>query len=292
VSTKAATLSTESIATSSPHPTGSSQSCAACGAPFAADQRYCLQCGERRVPVSSFLQAGPPAAAAPPSVPPLPPSPPGARQEGLAARNPALTLIAGVGVLLLAMGVGVLIGRSSSSAPRSAPAQVVTVGSAASGGTTGVSEAEFVSDWPSGKSGYAVQLKTLAETGTTISQIEAAKSAASGKGATGVGALKSEEFSSLTAGRYVIYAGVYTKKAEAQKALSKLKKNFPEAKVIKVSNGSEGGSGAGSKGSLSNPNDHSSIEKPAPPSVLEGESKAKGKSYEEKSRNLPDVVET
>jgi hypothetical protein len=289
VSTKAATLSTESIATSSPNPTDSSQSCPACGAPLAADQRYCLQCGERRVPVSSFLQAGPPAAASPPSGPPLPPAPPGA---GLAARNPALTLIAGVGVLLLAMGVGVLIGRSSASAPRPAPAQVVTVGSAATGGATGASEAEFVSDWPAGKSGYTVQLQTLAETGTTVAQIEAAKSAASGKGATAVGALKSEEFSSLTAGRYVIYSGVYTKKAEAQKALSKLKKNFPEAKAVKVSNGAEGGSGAGSKGSLSNPNDHTSIEKPAPPSVLEGESKAKGKNYEEKSRNLPDVVET
>jgi hypothetical protein len=30
---------------------------------------------------------------------------------------------------------------------------------------------------------------------------------------------------------------------------------------------------------------------PAPPSVLEGLSKSKGKSYEEKSKNLPDVVE-
>ncbi|HEY1833945.1 MAG TPA: SPOR domain-containing protein [Solirubrobacteraceae bacterium] len=291
MSTEAATLSTESIATSSANPTGT-QSCTVCGAPLVADQRYCLQCGERRVPVSSFLRAGPPTAPSPPSAPPIPPSSrQGAGQGGLAARNPALTLIAGVGVLLLAMGVGVLIGRSSAPAPRSAPAQVVTVGSTAGSSPTTSSEATFTSDWPSGKSGYAVQLQTLAESGTTVSQIEAAKTSATSKGASAVGALKSEEFSSLTAGDYIVYSGEYSKKAEAQKALSKLKKSFPAAKVIKIANGSTGGSGS-SKARSSNPNDHSSIEHPAPPSVLEGESKAKGKSYEEKSAQLPNVVET
>ena len=43
----------------------------------------------------------------------------------------------------------------------------------------------------------------------------------------------------------------------------------------------EGGSGAGS-----------SPTKPAPATVLQGLSKAKGKSYEEQSKNLPNVVET
>ncbi len=36
----------------------------------------------------------------------------------------------------------------------------------------------------------------------------------------------------------------------------------------------------------------SSVSKPAPSSVLEGLSHAKGKSYVEKSKNLPDVVST
>ena len=46
-------------------------------------------------------------------------------------RNNVLTLIAGIGVLLLAMGVGVLIGRSGGSGTAGTPApQVITLGGA------------------------------------------------------------------------------------------------------------------------------------------------------------------
>jgi hypothetical protein len=207
------------------------------------------------------------------------------------ARNPTLTVIAGVGVLLLAMGVGVLIGRSGSGSgsQRAAPAQVITVGSAPA--SEAGNEAAFTGDWPAGKSGYTVQLQTLTQSATSTTQVEAAKTAAEGKGATEVGALKSEEFSSLPSGDYVIYSGEYTKRAEAQKALSKLKKKFPGAKVVKVSNGK--GEGAGKESSGSSGGVGSSLSHPAPPSVLEGERHSKGgKSFEEKSKELPDVVET
>ena len=50
------------------------------------------------------------------------------------------------------------------------------------------------------------------------------------KGAKGVGALKSEDFSSLKAGSYIVYSGVYHKKPEAEKALAGLKKSFPGAR--------------------------------------------------------------
>jgi hypothetical protein len=201
-------------------------------------------------------------------------------------------VIAGVGVLLLAMGVGVLIGRSGSSKPSPAP-QVITVASAPSSAgtaTTSSSEASFSSDWPSGKSGYTVQLQTLPESGTAVSAVEGAKSAATAKGAKAVGALKSEEFSSLSAGSYVIYSGVYSKKAEAEKALSKAKKSFPGAKVVKVSNGS--GSSSASEPAATSPGGVGQSEShPAPPTVLKSLKSVKGKSYEEKSKNLPDVVE-
>jgi hypothetical protein len=200
-------------------------------------------------------------------------------------------VIAGVGVLLLAMGVGVLIGRSGAPKQSAAPAQVITVGAATSTdtGTTGSSEASFTGDWPSGTSGYTVQLQTLPQSGTAVSAVEAAKTSASAKGAKAVGALKSEEFSSLTAGSYVIYSGDYHKKPEAEKALAGLKKSFPGAKVVKVSNG-ESSSSTG--GSSSSGGAGGSESKPAPPSVLNSLKGAKGKSYEEKSKNLPDVVET
>jgi len=209
-------------------------------------------------------------------------------------------VIGGVGVLLLAMGVGVLIGRGGSPKQTATPAPVISVASSPSstGAATTASEQSFTGDWPSGKSGYTVQLQTLAQSGTSVAQVEAAKAAASGKGAKSVGALNSEEFSSLAPGTYVIYSGVYTKKPEAEKALAGLKKSFTGAKVIKVSGGgsssgkggagssSGGGSGAGS-GVPPSSESH-----PAPATVLNKLKGKKGKSYEETSKNLPDVVET
>jgi len=106
--------------------------CSACGAAMASDQRYCVECGERRgparVPLTDGLaQRGRDAPAAP-------------RPQ----RRPRIpidsTLIAGIGTLLLAMGIGVLIGRSgNSTAAKSPRVQVVTVqggGGAASGAAT------------------------------------------------------------------------------------------------------------------------------------------------------------
>lgn len=263
---------------------------------MAADQRYCLECGEPRVPRSSFLLAGPPPAAPaqPPASPPsTPPGGSGTPSAGApASRNNTLTVIAGVGVLLLAMGVGVLIGRSGDSKQSAAPAQVISVASTPAGGSGAAStaEASFTGDWPAGTKGYTVQLQTLPAS-SSASSVESAKSAASAKGAQSVGALKAEEFSSLTSSGYVIYSGVYHSRGDAEKALGGLKKSFPGAKVIEVSNG--GGSSSGSGGSASSSGAAGSSEShPAPPTVLNTLKSAKGKSYEEKSKNLPDVVET
>src|SRR5271155_2761706 len=105
------------------------ESCAACGAPLADDQRYCLECGERRAPMSSVLLGGPPSGGLtqPQAAAMAPPPPSGSALADSAGRGNAVTVIAGVGVLLLAMGVGVLIGRSSASKPSAAPAQVISV---------------------------------------------------------------------------------------------------------------------------------------------------------------------
>ena len=295
--------STESIASSSQPQADAPARCAGCGAPLATDQRYCLECGERRTPMSSVLMGDSPLRAdaepSPPAAPPAPPPAAGARSPGAAGwqRNGTLTVIAGVGVLLLAMGVGVRIGRAAAPKQAATPPQVITVASpSGTAGTagTGTSEASFTGDWPAGTSGYTVQLQTLTQSGTTVSAVEAAKSSATAKGAKAVGALKSEEYSSLTAGEYVIYSGVYHNKAEAEKALGGLRKSFAGAKVIRVSNGSSASGGPGSSSSGSSPSSGvgSSPSHPAPPSVLKSLNGAKGKSYSEKSKSLPDVVET
>lgn len=242
--------------------------------------------------MSSVLSGDPqPHQASAPAKPPTAPLPPGPAPPAAGGheRNSTLTVIAGVGVLLLAMGVGVLIGRSGSPNQAATPAPVISVASPTStpsASSTG-GEASFIGDWPSGTNGYTVQLQTLPQSGTSVAGVEAAKSATSAKGAKSVGALKSEEFSSLTTGSYVIYSGVYHKKPEAEKALAGLKKSFPGAKVIAVSNGSSTGSSGSGSGAGSN----SSSTPGTPAKVAPGLKGVKGKTYEEKSKNVPNEVE-
>jgi len=112
--------------------------CTNCQAPLASDQRYCVNCGERRgKPRFSYATMAAQAAAAPAEVP--------ARPQHRSRASSGAALVAGVGTLLLAMGVGVLIGHDNNSSTRaSSPGvQVVTVGggsgSAAATPTTGAS---------------------------------------------------------------------------------------------------------------------------------------------------------
>jgi hypothetical protein len=280
-------VSTEPIVTTAA-PLPAAARCPACGAALGTGQRYCLECGERVVPTSSVLAGGPAAAG-----PATPPAPPGLVPERGPAQNTTLIALAGVGVLLLAMGVGVLIGRASAGKQSAPPAQTISLAPGTGTSTTPASEATFTSDWPSGTSGFTVQLQTL-PAGSTVSAIDAAKSAATAKGASGVGALKTEEFLSLSGSGYLVYSGVYHSRAAAQKALAGLKGKFPGASVREVSNkaASSGSSGAGAGAGAAKGGAGSNINHPAPPSVLEGLKSTHGKSYVERSKNLPDVVET
>jgi hypothetical protein len=133
--------------------------CTSCGAPLAPDQRYCVQCGQRRG--QSQLPVAQPAAA-----PALAREPRGPRLSHNAA------LIAGVGTLLLAMGVGVLIGRSGEKSPSNASAapQVITVGG---GGTANTAAAAGA------KAGKAAKAKS---TGKKASAAQAQKAADKIKG--------------------------------------------------------------------------------------------------------------
>jgi hypothetical protein len=102
--------------------------CASCQAPLASDQRFCIKCGERRgkARVSFAAITG---QAAPATAPPRPP-----RRRPRASAS--MTFVAGVGTLLLAMGVGVLIGHTNNNNPAqraSVPAQVITVAGGAGG---------------------------------------------------------------------------------------------------------------------------------------------------------------
>jgi hypothetical protein len=92
---------------------------------MAADQRYCLTCGERRgrarFPVGGAnTRTGTEVVTESPAPPPR------------TARGAGLTLVAGIATLLIAMGVGVLIGQKASPA-NSGQTKVIQLGGGGSG---------------------------------------------------------------------------------------------------------------------------------------------------------------
>ncbi len=112
--------------------------CQECGAPLAADQRYCLNCGRRRseprVDFQRMIAAskGEDATEAPRSDPAPPPEPAKAERD-----YAPFAAVGGIAVLGLMLLVGVLIGKGNSS-PSVAPAPIVKVG----GETAGADSAE------------------------------------------------------------------------------------------------------------------------------------------------------
>jgi hypothetical protein len=118
--------------------------CAQCRTPLARDQRYCLSCGARRAGLSPLLSGDPlagGAVAAPGEIAPPPVGAPPAPDPAPRRRVPRLstdaTVLAGAACLLLALLVGVLIGRAGREpAPqRVAAPQVITVGGGAPAAT-------------------------------------------------------------------------------------------------------------------------------------------------------------
>jgi hypothetical protein len=137
--------------------------CPSCQATMAADQRYCLECGHRRgdprlpfMDAVVFMEA-----ARQPSGAAAAPPPPRERKPRMSANA---SLIAGIATLILAIGVGVLIGRSgnsgTTSAANAAP-QIIKVG----GGTETESSnpAESTGNAKKGKKGSGKSKKANAK---------------------------------------------------------------------------------------------------------------------------------
>ncbi len=113
----------------SPPLPGMREQCPVCGAPTAPDQRYCVECGQRLALARPLFMRE------------------DARHAGAATESsqrqsrwrmtPSSTLIAGIGTLLLAMGVGVLIGHlGQSSSPAHTTTPILTVPSTGAAGTS------------------------------------------------------------------------------------------------------------------------------------------------------------
>ncbi len=109
-----------------PHTSTGYERCPSCDSLVAIDQRYCIECGRRRgEPRLPFMDA-----VVFMDAMNRPTEPPARTKEKNRKLSPNTALIAGVGTLLLALGIGVLIGRSGDhgGTQAAAPPQIVTVG--------------------------------------------------------------------------------------------------------------------------------------------------------------------
>jgi hypothetical protein len=242
-----------------PSPTGATddreqtavyEQCEHCGAPVDQAQRYCVSCGAHRRhvhdPAARYLTAVSASARA------------GHRAAGAVGRGRrplGLAMALLLAVVPLAVGLGVLVGRASTSgdqqliaALRSQKPEIITAGGGVAGSsTTPVSTSALTSDFPL-QSGYAVELSTLPASGTDQASVTSAERAARAKGASHVGLITQHDFHvtpSPPPGAYVIYSGAYGSKALADQALAKLGHRFPGAKVIRVQASGTSGSPAG-----------------------------------------------
>jgi SPOR domain len=256
-------------------PVGATEQCTYCGASLAHDQRYCLNCGRRVANVRPpWSQAAPPVLASRPPASPI----------VIAGRAVSpLALGGGLAIFVVALLLGIVIGDSGDGGKQVAVGPRVITVSVPSAGAATAAPASFTSDWPDGKDGFTVQLQALPKDGTQPAQVAQAKTDAQSKGADQVGALDSDEFSSLDGGNYVIYAGVFDTRKQARKALAKLKGDFSGAKIIKVSAGG-GLAEQGDAGALSGKKKSATVGK----KQLEQLKNLKPGDYQKKSSKLPD----
>jgi hypothetical protein len=132
-------------------------SCPHCGAAMASDQRYCVECGTRRGKPRFSLAS---AAGAPPAT-----TPAVAANAG-GAHSSTLVLLSTVGVLLLAVFLGVNIGQSGGSSGRQPIRNVVNLGGGASSGT-----GDTASSGSAGSAAAANTAPKVKETGSEKSAV-------------------------------------------------------------------------------------------------------------------------
>ena len=213
------------------------EQCDNCGAPLDAAQRYCVECGAHRRhvrdPAARYLSTATARAR----------KPTGTRRAS--KRSPGLGTALILAVIPLAVGLGVIVGRSSNNgddkliaALKSQQPQVITTSGGSTAASTGssTSVASLKSTYPL-SSGYTVEISTVSTSGQASSKVSQAEQTAKSKGAKDVGLIVQSDFKLTPAppsGTYVIYSGAYKSSGPAQQALTKLKKSFPGAKVLRV----------------------------------------------------------
>jgi hypothetical protein len=149
--------------------------CTTCGSALSPDQRYCLSCGTRRSGANLHFQqilAAEAAAQAPAfsTAQATGGAGTGGAGTGGAAQRSSMPALASIACLLLALGVGVLIGKSGSGSASAGTTQAVTaaplatdaaVGAADAEATAAKKTAESTSDTPAASTAANPSLKKL-----------------------------------------------------------------------------------------------------------------------------------
>jgi hypothetical protein len=269
-------------------------SCEECGAPLDEKQRYCVSCGARRRDKGGpadqyFANAGRRGKRGT------------ARGQGSSGARAAAVLF--FVVLPIAVAIGVLVGKGNDGGNNDQQLADALKTLQASGGASSNALASnttttpITSDWTLDK-GYTVQLKTLPVDGTDQAAVDSAEKDATSQGATDVGIINTSEFSitpAPPASTYVLYSGQFKSKAEATKALGKLKGKFSDAVVVAVARNAGGEGKVVNKTSYGDVHEVSgftpSAQKVASDTQLvQQQSQKTGKNYVDSQKDLPDVI--
>jgi hypothetical protein len=268
--------------------------CEECGAPLDEKQRYCVSCGARRrdanVPSSRYFAT---AARRGRRGTGKPGSPSGARAAAV------LFFV----VLPIAVAIGVLVGKGNDGGNNDGDLAAAIKSLQATGGAptalaSNAAATPITSDFTLDK-GYAVELKTLPVDGTDQAAVDAAKQDATGQGATDVGIINTSEFAvtpAPPANTYVLYSGQFNSKAEATKALGKLKGKFKDAQVVSVKRNA-----GGDQGKLVNKTQYGDVHQvegftpsaqkvASDTALVQQQAQKVGKNYVDSQKDLPDVI--
>lgn len=180
-------------------------SCTRCGAPLAAGQEYCLECGLRQTGRSRLG--------------PLP-----TERRGLRLRVAGLAAVAcagaGVAIAVAADGTGTEQVLTATGGSITLPARPVAPKSR-------------LAVWPRGGSGWTIVLVSIPKARGADEAVAVAQQARS-RGLERVGVLDSSQFASLQPGYWMTFAGRYQSEADATGSLRRARAAVKGARVQRV----------------------------------------------------------
>jgi hypothetical protein len=143
--------------------------------------------------------------------------------------------------------------------------------------------------WPAGGSGWTVELSSLDNATAGASDVKAAETAATAKGAKSVGVLNGDQHSGTPTGKYVIYSGRFSSRSQAQASVHSLAGPFPGALVLHVT---PKGSGSHSNAGSSSGGGSNQTAGSAGAAQAQSLHKLSGSAYTKASQKLPPSVGT